>query len=247
MKKLIRFLLHALGVDLVRFPPIESSPTDLPADLRKIVVECRPLTLSSMHRLASTVDAIRHVVKNGIEGDVVECGVWRGGNMVVAARSLKALGDESRGLYLYDTFEGMTRPTDKDKDYTGETAADLLSGSEKGTGLWCEASVDDVRSNMRQTGYPMNQVHLVKGPVEETIPSTVPDKIAVLRLDTDWYESTKHELVHLYPLLVPGGVLIIDDYGHWQGARHAVDEYFSVNGIQVLLMRIDYTCRMAVK
>jgi O-methyltransferase len=85
----------------------------------------------------------------------------------------------------------------------------------------------------------------VKGPVEETIPRTTPERIALLRPDTDWYESTKHELVHLYPRLVPGGVLMIDDYGHCSGARKATDEYFS--GSLLFLNRSDYTGRLAIK
>jgi hypothetical protein len=90
-------------------------------------------------------------------------------------------------------------------------------------------------------------VNLVKGPVESTIPATIPDQLAILRLDTDWYESTKHELDHLYPRLVSGGILIIDDYGHWQGARQAVDEYFARQNLKPLLSRIDYTCRIMIK
>jgi len=75
----------------------------------------------------------------------------------------------------------------------------------------------------------------------------MPGKIALLRLDTDWYESTAHELKHLYPLLVPGGVIIIDDYGHWEGARKAVDEYITAEKLPLLLNRIDYTGRIGIK
>jgi O-methyltransferase len=85
------------------------------------------------------------------------------------------------------------------------------------------------------------------GKVEDTFPKDTPDKIAILRLDTDWYESTRHELIHLYPKLSIGGVLIIDDYGHWEGARKAVDEYINDNTLRILLNRIDYTGRIAVK
>lgn len=244
---LLRSLVRKAGIDFVRFPPTEAAPTDLPIEFQSIISEARPFTLSSMHRLASTLDAVRYVVSNSIQGDIIECGVWRGGNMVVAARTLKVLGDECRGIYLYDTFEGMTPPANEDKDYAGVSAEAVLSLEEKGSGYWCVAGIDDVAENMRNTGYPMDRVHLVKGPVEQTIPATLPNKIALLRLDTDWYESTKHELEHLFPLLAPGGVLIIDDYGHWQGARQAVDEYFNAHRIKPMLARIDYTCRMFVK
>jgi hypothetical protein len=97
------------------------------------------------------------------------------------------------------------------------------------------------------TGYPAERVHLVRGPVEETLPAAAPERLALLRLDTDWYASTRHELEHLYPRLVDGGVLIVDDYGHWQGARQAVDEYFAGTAPPPLLHRIDYTARIGVK
>jgi hypothetical protein len=100
---------------------------------------------------------------------------------------------------------------------------------------------------MDSTGYPSDLINYVEGKVEETIPVNAPDQISLLRLDTDWYESTKHELIHLYPRLVEGGVLIIDDYGHWQGARRAVDEYIEENNLPLLLCRIDYTGRITVK
>ena len=100
---------------------------------------------------------------------------------------------------------------------------------------------------MAQSGYPSEKLHFVRGPVEETIPDCVPEQIALLRLDTDWYESTKHELLHLFPRLQPGGVLIVDDYGHWQGAQRAVDEYFGTEHPPLFLSRIDYAARIAIK
>lgn len=244
---LVRRISRPVGLDLVRYPQAEAEPTDLPSEMLQILQQARPYTLTTLHRLASTQDAVRYVVKNGVPGSIVECGVWRGGNMAVVSRTLQLLGDMSRELYLYDTFEGMSEPTEHDADYGGNAAAQLLAAEQKGTGVWCEAGIEDVTQVMKETGYAMSKVHLVKGKVEDTIPSTIPDEIALLRLDTDWYESTLHELVHLYPRLKPGGVLIIDDYGHWRGARQAVDEYFEKNGIRSLLNRVDYTCRIMVK
>jgi hypothetical protein len=118
---------------------------------------------------------------------------------------------------------------------------------EKNTGLWCYASKDEVAANLQSTGYPDENVILIEGKVEETIPQTLPDSISLLRLDTDWYESTKHELTYLYPRLSRSGVLIIDDYGYWQGAKEATDEYFSQLKMKPLLQRIDYTGRLAIK
>jgi hypothetical protein len=97
---------------------------------------------------------------------------------------------------------------------------------------------------MDLVGYPRGQTFFVRGPVEETIPRTIPERIALLRLDTDWHESTRHELVNLYPRLVPGGFLMIDDYGHWSGAKKT-DECFS--GPSLFLNRSDYSGRLAIK
>lgn len=100
---------------------------------------------------------------------------------------------------------------------------------------------------MKSTAYPMENVHLVKGKVEDTIPKILPSQIALLRLDTDWYESTRHELIHLYPNLVKNGVLIIDDYGHWRGSKQATDEYFDGFAPKPFLQRVDYTGRLSIK
>jgi hypothetical protein len=100
---------------------------------------------------------------------------------------------------------------------------------------------------MYETGYDREKISFVKGKVEETIPDNAPQSISLLRLDTDWYESTRHELIHLYPRLSHGGVIIIDDYGHWLGARKAVDEYIEQNNLCLLLNRLDYTGRIGVK
>ena len=143
----------------------------------------------------------------------------------------------------------MTQPNAKDVSFMGHAATELLARDEKipSGNHWCWATIDDVRSNVSTLGYPVEKIKFVEGDVMKTIPDHAPDKIAFLRLDTDWYESTKHELTHLFPRLKQGGVLIIDDYGHWKGAREAVDEYFAVHNYKPLLHRIDYTGRCLVK
>jgi O-methyltransferase len=219
--------------------------SDLSEQERAILSKAAPYTMTSPARMASLVESVKFIVKNKIEGDIVECGVWRGGSMMIIASTLLALGDTSRSLFLYDTYTGMSEPTELDVDYAGSAATKLLANTTKGEGVWCEASIQDVRKNVLYTGYPPEKIHFIEGKVEETIPQIAPSKIALLRLDTDWYESTKHELTHLYPLLIAGGILIIDDYGHWQGARKAVDEYFENSPI--FLHRIDNTGRLAVK
>jgi hypothetical protein len=141
----------------------------------------------------------------------------------------------------------MSEPTAEDKALSGESAEAQLARTGRDHPLWAVASLEDVKANIASTGYPAEKIHYVKGKVEDTIPQTIPQRIALLRLDTDWYESTRHELNHLYPLLSRHGLLIIDDYGHWQGARQAVDEYFAGSAQPVFLHRVDYTARLLVK
>jgi hypothetical protein len=185
--------------------------------------------------------AARYVVRAGLTGDFVECGVWRGGSSMLAGLTFKALEDDRR-LWLYDTFEGMSEPTEHDRLVGSGDPITWEQVKEKGGHTLAEASLEEVQRNMGSL-----PAEYVVGKVEQTIPGRVPGRIALLRLDTDWYESTRHELEHLWPRLEPRGVLIIDDYGHWQGAREAVDEFFDDRADAPLLNRIDYTGRIAVK
>jgi hypothetical protein len=166
--------------------------------------------------------------------------------MMAVAKTLMSTGDSERHLHLYDTYEGMSEPTEHDKRYDGRSAADMLAATNRDSPIWAYASLDDVQQGMRETGFPEDRIHYYKGRVEETIPQQAPPKIGILRLDTDWYESTKHELEHLYPLLVPGGVLVLDDYGWWQGCRKAVEEFLADTNFPLLLLRTDEG-RIAVK
>ncbi len=222
-----------------------------PAD-RRIVERALPHTLTSVPRLQAVIDATRHVVAQELPGAFAECGVWRGGSVLAMVLTLQELGREDRDVHLYDTFEGMTAPTERDVSSFDPPALETWRAAEREGGLaWSEflGEFDErsVRATLESTGYPAERLHLVRGPVEETLPQRAPDALALLRLDTDWYESTRHELEHLYPRLASGGVLIIDDYGHWEGARRAVDEYFAQHGPAPLLHRTDYTGRVAVK
>lgn len=243
--KMLRRVLRATGYDVVRY---DALPHDLDPTIAETVRMVRPYTLTSGQRVAALCEAVRYVVQNRIPGDIVECGVWKGGSMMAVARTLLGLGDQNRHLFLYDTFEGMTAPTDKDVSLLGQNAADLLKTESKSdpASVWCVSPLESVQHALSSVGYDMSKTHFVKGRVEDTIPREVPERIALLRLDTDWYESTRHELEHLYPRLSVGGVLIIDDYGHWHGARQAVDEYMRKHGM-LLLHRIDYSGRCAVK
>ncbi len=248
----VRALVRRFGIDMVRYREDSAQPS-YPPDFDDTNIEIctavKPYTMTSPERINALIDAVRYVVTNKIDGAMVECGVWKGGSTMAMMLTLKKLGDETREFYLYDTFAGMSEPTEADVSFEGDKAhktfSDLKTAEDASD--WCFSSLEEVRENTLSTGYKNNNIFFVEGKVEDTIPKTIPRKIAVLRLDTDWYESTKHELIHLFPLLQPNGVLIIDDYGHWEGARKAVDEYISDKEICILLNRIDYTGRIGIK
>jgi hypothetical protein len=239
----VRAVLRSRGIDVVRWPP--ALPPHIDPEAADSIASAQPLTMTSVDALFSLIEATRYVVRRGIPGAFVECGVWRGGSMVAVARTLQQLGVTDRDLWLYDTFEGMTEPEGRDALLGGDraSAADLLAASPvaDGDGIWCYSPLEQVQAAMAATGYPAERVHYVVGPVEQTVPGRVPDRIAVLRLDTDWYESTRHELRHLMPLVAPGGVLIVDDYWYWQGCRQAVDEYLTETGLPLLLTPVHIT------
>jgi O-methyltransferase len=214
-------------------------PLDYDESAKNIIRAVKPRTMTSPEKLNALIHSVRYVVRNKIPGDIVECGVWRGGSMMAVAKTLIEMGDADRHLHLYDTFEGMSEPTQHDRRQDGRSAADMLSTADRSSPIWAYASLEDVQQTMRESEYPADRIHYYKGKVEDTIPATIPDRISILRLDTDWYESTKHELKHLWPRLVPGGVLLIDDYGWWDGARRAVDEWQEEIRSPVLLLRMD--------
>ncbi|WDM15546.1 class I SAM-dependent methyltransferase [Streptomyces lavenduligriseus] len=209
-------------------------------------------TLTSPQLAYALRSALVHLAETDTRGDVVECGVWRGGSMALAAITLQELGDCGRDLWLFDTFgwfwenaglqDGFVL-AEPAEEAPLVAAGDTRRESSKSAGT----SQDEVRALITDTGYPPSKVRLVPGMVQETIPENAPERIALLRLDTDLYESTMHELRHLYPRLVPGGVLIIDDYGKLSGATRAVDEYFSAMKRAPLLHRVDTQGRVGVK
>jgi hypothetical protein len=243
---LVRRVTRRFGVDLVRYRTV---PPDFPPADAALARSVRPYTMTSPERVYALVNAVRWLVDQKVGGAVVECGVWRGGSMMAVARALLEVGVDDRELYLFDTFEGMTAPTAEDRDFRGRRAVGRFEATRRGADSsdWCRATLPEVRANLARTGYPAKRLHYVKGKVEDTLPASAPAEIALLRLDTDWYASTRHELVHLWPRVVPGGVCIIDDYGYWAGSRQAVDEYFAEQGIRVLMHRVDATGRLVVK
>lgn len=252
-KQSVKTALSLVGLDIRRSSnrrknvPVEF--TNEEKDLFSYVKE-KNLSMASDERLFTTMMACKHALERGIEGDFVECGVWRGGNALLAAGIFKLHGSTQK-VYLFDTFEGMTEPTIHDKEtQTDKKAVSEFNENQKTPGQhWYFALIEEVKNNFSRAKLLRDNIIFVKGDVLKTLDngSNLPSRISVLRLDTDWYESTKKELEVLYPKVGLGGVLIIDDYGHWSGARKATDEYFHKYGKRPFLQYTDYTGRVGVK
>lgn len=207
-------------------------------------------TMTTIPRLVNTLKSCKYVVENKIPGDFVECGVWRGGNSILAKKIFEAMGSDKK-VWMFDTFEGMTEPSEIDKKFYNNISAKINYKKTLGNSHsnWCYASMEDVKKNFETSLLDMSLVKFIKGDVCKTLTKNenLPEEISVLRLDTDWYESTKVELEVLFPLLSMRGVLIVDDYGSWIGSRKAVDEYFSKQHYKPLLNIVDHTGRTALK
>ena len=224
-------------------------PSDISEIEKNNIDFVKHFTMTSYERLVSFSRGIEYLEEHNIEGDIVECGVWRGGSMMIAALRLIQLGNTSRKLFMFDTYEGMSEPINVDISMHGNQAIDLMNSQSKNDpgSIWCFSPIDEVKSNLYSTKYSKANLHFVKGKVENTLPNKDIGKIAILRLDTDWYESTLHELNNLFDSVVPGGLIIIDDYGHWSGSKKAVDEFLKKRQLKVFLNRIDYSGRLIVK
>lgn len=230
---------HSAVLNDYAIPDIDSDE-----EFWEIFLKSRDHTMTGKDAMFALYQAVKYVVESGIEGDFVECGTWRGGSGLVAALTFRLAG-ESRSLHLFDTFEGMTMPEDIDIDKNGTAAKDYM-GKYSDEGKWCYAGKNEVHRLFERNDFPDSQVNLVEGDVIKTLSEYPFKKISILRLDTDWYASTKHELEICYPLLSKGGVLIIDDYGSWEGSRKAVDEYFLTRR-KPLLLRVNGQVRIAIK
>lgn len=207
-------------------------------------------SMSSLSRMVNVIKSCKYCVENDIPGDFVECGVWRGGNGIIARKIFERMKSDKK-VYMYDTFAGMTRPTKFDvKSVSKQPAINkFYSQQTDDHNKWCYASLDEVKNNCLNSNLNLNKFKFIKGDVCKTLieKSNLPEKICVLRLDTDWYESTKVELEMLYPILSQKGVLILDDYGNWEGSKKAVDEYFNSKKYKPMLNVVDDTARSAIK
>ena len=260
LKRIYKTTADFLGYAIERERPTalavsaQEFPLDFTAQEREIWRSVEQHTMTSKERVVSLIRAVQYLERNRVPGAFVECGVWRGGSMMAAAKTLLMMEKPDRELFLFDTYCGMPDPALVDVDVHGRSAEALLADSRKlpvqkqdQNHIIAHCPLEIVRTNLVSTGYPPEKLHFVEGRVEETIPKHAASHIALLRLDTDWYESTRHELIHLFPRLSSRGILIIDDYGHWQGSRIAVDEYFEQNPEPIFLSRIDHTARIGVR
>ena len=250
---LIKNILHSRGYGITHKEKDNFINTDYPSDFSEenieIIKRVEKFTMTSIERLNALINSVYYIVENNISGSFVECGVWKGGSVMAMALSLINRRVFDKDIFLYDTFYGMPSPEYIDVNVYGTRASDFLSKHEKTeeSHAWCITPKIQVEENIYSTGYPKGKFKLIEGKVEETIPKIMPEKISLLRLDTDWYGSTKHEMENLFPQLEKNGVLIIDDYGHWAGCKEAIDEYIKENNITILLNRIDNTGRIAIK
>lgn len=237
---------------------MQNDGKDLPARdaaFAPIWERVKPYTMTSEARAKALFDAVNHVVDANIPGAFVECGVWKGGSSMLIALTLLARGVKDRDIVLIDTFDGMTEPGPEDTDLHGASAGDLMAGSkgdEVAELVKARAPLDAVKAAMHSTGYPQRRLRFAVADARTDLPKIHTSLICLLRLDTDFYDSTLSELVHLYPRVSLGAPVIIDDYGHWQGCQRAFEDYFDAEQkdsrhIRPLLWQIDYTGRGFIK
>ena len=249
MKNLAKKIIKKLGYEIHRVNTYVEFPSHFSKTDIEIIKSVKLFTLTSIERRFALIQAVNYIIKNKIAGDIVECGVWKGGSIMIIVKTLLELKSYDKELYLFDTFEGMPKPTEFDVSYKDKLAIKEFEDQkiDNNSSDWLRIELDEVKKNVFSTGYNKEKFHFIKGKVEDTIPKNSPKTISILRLDTDWYDSIRHELIHLFPRLVKGGVIIIDDYGFWKGAKKAADEYFEENNISILLNRIDTTGVIGIK
>ncbi len=223
---------------------------ELKNDDAKLISVVSKYSMTPKIRIYNLLQALRHIKQKNIDGDFVECGVWRGGNIILFKKFLEnELKNSNKKIFAYDTYEGMNQPSEEDYNLTSKVSAKILLKKEKNkdSNIWGISKIEDVKKNISENVKNLDNINFIKGEVEQTLNSekNLPLKISILRLDTDWYLSTKKELEVLYDRVSSGGIIIIDDYGHWNGSKKAVDEFFSNK--YVWMHYVDYACRLIIK
>ena len=238
LKRGLKLFGRSLGVEVsfVRGRGKEQLPGYIEDEFKELYAKYCDVTMVPWSGLYSVYRAVDYVSKKGIPGDIVECGVWKGGCTAFMMEMLKNRGEEERTVWLYDTFEGMTEPTEKDGHFAGaQYAPDQYKKKQERGEKWSYGPLEVVKETISQSQYPEEKIRIVQGDVLQTLDETVPDSIALLRLDTDWYESTKKEMDVLFPKLIKDGVFLCDDYGAWKGSYDAVHEYFNEHNVDMFL------------
>lgn len=247
LKDIIKKILKTNGYSLVNDNQKIVELTNKDDELIKLIQD---YSMTPKIRIFNLLQSLRYIKQKKIIGDYVECGVWKGGSILLFKKFIENEDKESKKkIYAFDTFEGMTRPSNEDYDLDSNIkAAELLNNDKsKISNLWGVCSLEEVKSNLKRNLKNINNIFFIKGNVEKTLMNkeNLPEKISILRLDTDWYTSTKKELEVLYEKVSSGGVIIIDDYGHWGGSKKAVDEFFLNK--YVWMHYVDYACRLIIK
>lgn len=240
-------LFSLLGYEIRPNIP-EARPVEYKKDDEVIWQRVKSETMTSFLNFWFLLKSVDYLINNKIQGSYVECGVWRGGSSMAMAMRLVQHNSLHVDLYLFDTYSGMSAPSSIDIEaHSGKAASDLMKKADDDALVLAYAPLELVRKNMDETNYPQNKIHYIEGDVVETLATAEIQDIALLRLDTDWYESTLAELGYLLPRLVKGGICILDDYGHWEGSKKAVDEFFENSEFKPLMFHVDYTCRAFIR
>lgn len=247
LKRILKIFLKKFGYSIIHNQYLLSLEKNLIVEEiskyeENLLINCSKFTGTMTIPIWTLINSIKYVARNNIDGDFVEAGVWRGGNLIIY-NELKKKFLLNNKIFAYDTFEGMPLPSKYDIKWNGITAFDRYKLKSND---WCKCSLEDVKKNILSISKDLDDIKFIKGLVENTllVEDNLPKKISILRLDTDFYESTKIELEILYPRLVNGGVLIIDDYGNWKGCKKAVDNYFQN---KAFLIYIDHGSRLYIK
>ncbi len=252
LKNSIKKIFNSIGLEISKYHPqsavqAEEFPLDFEQEYIDIIKMVKPYTMTSSERLYQLIHCTKYIIENNIPGDFVECGVWRGGSILTIIETLKLLNSRDRKIQLFDTFSSddifaTKTVVTEDKPFKGS-----LEEIKKSATIDFSVNLYDVKNVMKKTGYPQENVIFNVGRVEDTISTANIDSISLLRLDTDWYDSTKFQLEELYDKVVTNGVVIFDDYGFWKGHKKAADEFLLKNNIKPLLMRNDWSCRLFIK
>jgi len=241
LKKFINSNLRKFGLVISKIKP---TIVEISKEEELMIQISKKYSMTTEIRMWALLNSLKKIYNEKIDGDIVECGIWKGGNIILIKNFLDK-NKQNKKIYCYDTFEGMKDTLSVDNELsTGKSADEIITNNEA---YLCKSSLEETKKNIEENVESFDGINFIKGKVEDTLikEKNLPEKISICRLDTDYYESTKIELEILYPRLEKGGVLIVDDYGHWAGSKKAVDEYFK--DIYVMKHYVDYACRLIVK